>query len=141
MANSEMSMSTSTPTSPTQLTGAPRAESTQHDPAAVETREQSREASLRSSTSPALTHRMRHDKSILALTLSSKNLFAGTQAGEILVRQWTTWRGFVGLTGCRCSISTLMSVEQSLTPTAEACSVSACLKTRSGSFLLRQIQL
>lgn len=35
---------------------------------------------------PALSHRMKHDKSILALALSSQYIFAGTQGGEILVR-------------------------------------------------------
>jgi di- and tripeptidase len=34
---------------------------------------------------PALAHRMKHDKSILALAVSSRNIFAGTQGGEILV--------------------------------------------------------
>lgn len=35
---------------------------------------------------PALAHRMKHDKSILALAVSSQYIFAGTQGGEILVR-------------------------------------------------------
>lgn len=35
---------------------------------------------------PVLTHRMKHDKSILALAVSSQYIFAGTQGGEILVR-------------------------------------------------------
>lgn len=35
---------------------------------------------------PALAHRMKHDKSILALAASSQYIFAGTQGGEILVR-------------------------------------------------------
>ena len=38
------------------------------------------------SKTPALTHRMKHDKSILALAVSSQYIFAGTQGGEILVR-------------------------------------------------------
>lgn len=36
---------------------------------------------------PALSHRMKHDKSILALAVSSRYIFAGTQGGEILVRK------------------------------------------------------
>ncbi|KAF2732478.1 glutathione degradosome [Polyplosphaeria fusca] len=40
---------------------------------------------------PALSHRMRHDKSILALALSSKDIFAGTQGGEILVYSLDTY--------------------------------------------------
>jgi len=35
---------------------------------------------------PLLAHRMKHDKSILALAVSSQYIFAGTQGGEILVR-------------------------------------------------------
>ncbi|KAJ9667299.1 hypothetical protein H2201_002500 [Coniosporium apollinis] len=37
------------------------------------------------SQAPVLTHRMRHDKSILALVISAEYIFAGTQGGEILV--------------------------------------------------------
>lgn len=39
-----------------------------------------------SDRAPALAHRMKHDKSILALAVSSHSIFAGTQGGEILVR-------------------------------------------------------
>jgi di- and tripeptidase len=35
---------------------------------------------------PSLSHRLKHDKSILALAVSSKCIFAGTEGGEILVR-------------------------------------------------------
>lgn len=34
---------------------------------------------------PVVSHRMKHDKSILALVVSSQYIFAGTQGGEILV--------------------------------------------------------
>ena len=34
---------------------------------------------------PVLTHKLRHNKSILALAVSSNTLFAGTEGGEILV--------------------------------------------------------
>jgi di- and tripeptidase len=34
---------------------------------------------------PVLAHRMKHDKSILALVVSSQYIWAGTQGGEILV--------------------------------------------------------
>lgn len=34
---------------------------------------------------PSLSHRMKHDKSILALVVSSQYIFAGTQGGELLV--------------------------------------------------------
>jgi hypothetical protein len=35
---------------------------------------------------PVLAHRMKHDKSILALVVSSQYIWAGTQGGEILVQ-------------------------------------------------------
>ncbi|KAF2744747.1 beta-Ala-His dipeptidase [Sporormia fimetaria CBS 119925] len=38
-----------------------------------------------SSTTPALLHQIKHDKSILALAISSTYIYAGTQGGEILV--------------------------------------------------------
>lgn len=40
---------------------------------------------------PALSHRMKHDKSILALAVSSHFIFAGTQGGEILVYSLDTY--------------------------------------------------
>jgi di- and tripeptidase len=40
---------------------------------------------------PALSHRMKHDKSILALAISGQFLFAGTQGGEILVYSLDTY--------------------------------------------------
>ncbi|KAJ8105732.1 hypothetical protein OPT61_g10003 [Boeremia exigua] len=46
------------------------------------------EPAPRDSRAPALSHRMKHDKSILALAVSSQYIFAGTQGGEILV--WCT---------------------------------------------------
>lgn len=39
----------------------------------------------RDGRTPALSHRMKHDKSILALAVSEHYIFAGTQGGEILV--------------------------------------------------------
>jgi len=34
---------------------------------------------------PVLSHRLKHDKSILALVVSADSIFAGTEGGEILV--------------------------------------------------------
>jgi di- and tripeptidase len=42
-------------------------------------------------SSPILSHRMKHDKSILALTVSDDYIFAGTQGGEILVYSLDTY--------------------------------------------------
>jgi len=57
---------------------------------------------------PVLSHRMKHDKSILALAVSSRYIFAGTQGGEILVRQLNRVAA-VKLTACRCTASTRTS--------------------------------
>ena len=35
---------------------------------------------------PTLSHRLKHDKSILALVVAAERIYAGTQKGEILVR-------------------------------------------------------
>lgn len=46
-------------------------------------------AAAHSPTMPVLSHRMKHDKSILALAVSTEYIFAGTQGGEILVKEQT----------------------------------------------------
>ncbi|KAH7074067.1 hypothetical protein FB567DRAFT_188527 [Paraphoma chrysanthemicola] len=43
------------------------------------------------SRTPVLAHRMKHDKSILALAVAGQYLFAGTQGGEILVYSLDTY--------------------------------------------------
>lgn len=59
------------------------AELPQHD-AAMDTNRHAKPAPAPGRT-PKLVHRMKHDKSILALAVSSESIFAGTQGGEILV--------------------------------------------------------
>jgi di- and tripeptidase len=39
------------------------------------------------SMTPVLSHRLKHDKSILALVVSVDCIFAGTEGGEIIVLQ------------------------------------------------------
>ncbi|OCL07001.1 glutathione degradosome [Glonium stellatum] len=53
---------------------------------------------------PALFHRMRHDKSILALVVSKTYIFAGTQGGEILVYSLDTYERVVIIEGHRGSV-------------------------------------
>lgn len=72
------------------------AELSQHD-AAVDTNGHAKAASGPGRT-PKLVHRMKHDKSILALAVSSESIFAGTQGGEILVC-WNTARREARLNG------------------------------------------
>lgn len=40
---------------------------------------------------PSLLHRIQNKKSILALVVSSSNIYAGTQGGEILVIDMLCW--------------------------------------------------
>jgi hypothetical protein len=54
------------------------------DHGAVKSYRVEKQAAMASRT-PVLAHRMKHDKSILALVVSSQYIFAGTQGGEILV--------------------------------------------------------
>lgn len=61
------------------------AELPQHD-AAMDTNGHPK-ATPNDGRTPTLVHRMKHDKSILALAVSSQYIFAGTQGGEILVRR------------------------------------------------------
>jgi di- and tripeptidase len=64
---------------------------------------------------PALSHRMRHDKSILALAVSSDCLYAGTQGGEILVYGLDTYERRRVLEAHRGSVLALcLSPDQSL---------------------------
>jgi hypothetical protein len=56
----------------------------QHNHVAVKSSSVEKPAAM-ASRRPVLAHRMKHDKSILALAVSSQYIFAGTQGGEILV--------------------------------------------------------
>ncbi|KAF2136470.1 uncharacterized protein K452DRAFT_329695 [Aplosporella prunicola CBS 121167] len=53
---------------------------------------------------PGLFHRMRHDKSILALAVSSELIFAGTEGGEILVYGLETYGRIAVIEGHRGSV-------------------------------------
>ncbi|KAF2679679.1 glutathione degradosome [Lentithecium fluviatile CBS 122367] len=48
-------------------------------------------AAPKANCAPVLSHRMKHDKSILALAVSNQYIFAGTQGGEILVYSLDTY--------------------------------------------------
>jgi di- and tripeptidase len=60
----------------------------------------------RDNRTPALSHRMKHDKSILALAVSAQYIFAGTQGGEILVEWTRRERELRILTSARSTAST-----------------------------------
>ncbi|KAF2157577.1 glutathione degradosome [Myriangium duriaei CBS 260.36] len=63
----------------------------------------------------ALTHRLRHDKSILVLVLSEQHIFAGTQGGEILVFCLDTFERVATIEGHRGSVLGLcLSEDRSL---------------------------
>lgn len=44
-----------------------------------------------------LSHRLQHDKSILAIAVSSRHIYAGTESGEILVYFGSASVSFVSL--------------------------------------------
>lgn len=46
-----------------------------------------------------LSHRLQHDKSILAIAVSSRHIYAGTESGEILVCLHSDLLSFAMLTG------------------------------------------
>ncbi|KAK8233372.1 hypothetical protein IWZ00DRAFT_52692 [Phyllosticta capitalensis] len=64
---------------------------------------------------PNLFHRMRHDKSILALAVSAQYIFAGTEGGEILVYGLETYERVALISGHRGSVLGLcLSQDQEL---------------------------
>ncbi|KAI9776397.1 MAG: hypothetical protein M1839_009593 [Geoglossum umbratile] len=64
---------------------------------------------------PALVHRIRHTNSILALAVSRQHVYAGTQAGEILVWSLKTYELVATIRGHRGSVLCLcLSEDQSL---------------------------
>ncbi|KAF2635602.1 glutathione degradosome [Massarina eburnea CBS 473.64] len=66
-------------------------------------------------TAPVLSHRMTHDKSILALAVSERYIFAGTQGGEILVYSLETYERRKVIEAHRGSVLGLcLSQDQSL---------------------------
>ncbi|KAK4958054.1 hypothetical protein LTR10_004479 [Elasticomyces elasticus] len=53
---------------------------------------------------PSLSHRLRHDSSILAIALSDEEIYAGTQSGEILVYSLSTFERKAVIEGHRGSV-------------------------------------
>jgi hypothetical protein len=89
---------------------------------------------------PALAHRMKHDKSILALAVSSHYIFAGTQGGEILVCSSDEIAG-ASADMKRSTASTRTSGGESSRRTKAVYSACVCRKTASCCFRARQIRL
>ncbi|KAK3075452.1 hypothetical protein LTR53_001237 [Teratosphaeriaceae sp. CCFEE 6253] len=74
-------------------------------PGGVITRQHSHDNGDRlNSALPTLSHRLRHDSSILALALSDTEIFAGTQGGEILVYDLGTFERKAVIEGHRGSV-------------------------------------
>ena len=64
---------------------------------------------------PTLSHRLRYTSSILAITLSDEHIYAGTQAGEILVYCLKTYERLAVIDGHRGSVLALcLSADQDL---------------------------
>lgn len=68
------------------------------------TRQPSRDVGDAQAELPTLAHRLRHTSSILSLALSDEHIFAGTQAGEILVYSLRTYERKAALEGHRGSV-------------------------------------
>ncbi|KAF9729742.1 hypothetical protein PMIN02_006935 [Paraphaeosphaeria minitans] len=93
--------------------GAPNPELLQHDGAMDSSRQQ--RAVPDHGRTPSLVHRMKHDKSILALAVSSQYIFAGTQGGEILAYSLDTYELRRTIEAHRGSVLSLaLSQDQSL---------------------------
>lgn len=114
----------------------PSAVPLQHD--AVSYSDSDDEAAPGAKSRPSLSHRMKHDKSILALAVSSQYIFAGTQGGELLVctsegiSDQARWHHHQ-LMLPRYSVSTRMSAAESYTRTKAVSSVYVYRKTSSCS--------
>lgn len=81
----------------------------------ADTQDKDQRAEAPKGRTPALSHRMKHDKSILALAVSSTNIFAGTQGGEILVYSLDTYERQRVLEAHRGSVLALcLSQDQAL---------------------------
>ncbi|KAL5376455.1 hypothetical protein DPSP01_010464 [Paraphaeosphaeria sporulosa] len=93
--------------------GAPNPELLQHDGAMGSSGLQ--RAVPDDGRAPSLAHRMKHDKSILALAVSSQYIFAGTQGGEILAYSLDTYELRRTIEAHRGSVLSLtLSQDQSL---------------------------
>jgi len=69
----------------------------------------------RQSALPTLSHRLKHHSSILSLALSDEDIYAGTQAGEILVYSLSTYEKKAVIEGHRGSVLGLcLAQEQEL---------------------------
>lgn len=85
----QYSQSTTTTTCEVKQNVGRKAVPLQHD--AVSYSDSDDEAAPGAKSRPSLSHRMKHDKSILALAVSSQYIFAGTQGGELLVFSLDTY--------------------------------------------------
>ncbi|RMZ06302.1 hypothetical protein D0864_02277 [Hortaea werneckii] len=68
------------------------------------TRQVSSDSGDRQNSLPTLSHRLRHTSSILAIALSDEEIYAGTQAGEILVYSLSTYERKAVIEGHRGSV-------------------------------------
>ncbi|TKA64798.1 hypothetical protein B0A55_10111 [Friedmanniomyces simplex] len=73
-------------------------------PGGILTRQPSQDVGDRQNALPTLSHRLRHDSSILAIVLSDEEIFAGTQGGEILVYSLSTFERKAVIEGHRGSV-------------------------------------
>ena len=99
------------------LTGTPHTGSETDDVTSpgLLTRQPSRDLGDRQNALPTLSHRLRHTSSILTVALSEECIYAGTQAGEILVYSLSTYERKAVIEAHRGSVLGLcLSQEQDL---------------------------
>lgn len=89
---------------------------------------------------PMLAHRMKHDKSILALVVSAEYIWAGTQGGEILVCGLGAAVYSSSANRTRSTASTRTIAGESSRRTKAACWDSVCRKIRGCCCPARQTQ-
>lgn len=96
------------------LTPTPYTGSETDDPSTpgILTRQPSQDIGDRQNALPTLSHRLRHDSSILAIALSDEEIYAGTQGGEILVFSLSTYERKAVIEGHGGSVLGLCLAEQ-----------------------------
>ncbi|KAK5123570.1 hypothetical protein LTR85_002608 [Meristemomyces frigidus] len=97
------------------LTPYPGSETDEPSTPGILTRQPSQDVGDRQNALPTLSHRLRHDSSILSIALSDEEIYAGTQGGEILVFSLSTYEKKAVIEGHKGSVLGLcLAQEQGL---------------------------
>ncbi|KAK5113400.1 hypothetical protein LTR62_003500 [Meristemomyces frigidus] len=96
----------------TPLSNTPGSDTDEPSTPAILTRQPSREVIQGQNAVPILSHRLKHDSSILALVCGEEEIYAGTQAGEIVVYGLSTFERQAVIEGHRGSVLGLCLSEE-----------------------------